>query len=163
MFSKTGKYVKNINKLPVEPRQGHNDKLLDVIMPGNREGVIQKVIQDVGAKGGRAFTVTFTDHFLNKYKESYLEFKVNKITARTKGVLEYCFASEYSDAGRFHLHGVVLCTDLPSLSNVRRKLARFGIVKVKVIDDSVKWSIYCTKQMLLGVSIGPPEHQVKRK
>lgn len=143
MFDETGQFVKNLNKIPV----GHNNNSLDVIMPPKPIEWFRTEVERIGAKGGRAFTVTFTDTFLNKYKEKYLEAQVNIIVKKTKGVIEHIFISEYSSAGRFHLHGVVLCKDLPSLGNVRRKMSKFGICKVKVIDNSPKWADYVVKSM----------------
>lgn len=143
MFNETGQFVSNLNKIQV----GHNYNSLDVIMPEKRMDWVHTMIEHIGAQGGRAITVTFTDAYLNKYKEDYLMIKVNEIIKKTKGVIDHILQSEYSQAGRFHLHGVVYCKDLKSLGQVRRKMSLFGICKIKTIDNTVKWADYCTKDM----------------
>lgn len=153
MFTETGEFVRNLNKLPVSKvkKVGHNNNSLDVIMPEKRTEILRNEIEALGARGGRAFTVTFTDHYLNKYKEEYLEREVNKTVKKTKGVIDHIFVSEYSEAGRFHLHGVVLCKELKNLGTVRRKMAKYGICKVKMIDNSPKWADYVVKSKIQKV------------
>jgi len=130
----------------------HNGNSLDVIMPVPRRGSVEwvneekKVISSIGADGGRAYTVTFTDHNLKMYKDQYLYDMVEMIMKKTKGVVKYKMIGEYSETGRYHLHGVVLCNTLQQHGNLQRKLRRtFGIVKVKVIDNTPKWAEYCVK------------------
>lgn len=152
MFSETGEFIPNLNKRPVNYKKvGHNNNSLDVIMPEKRTEWLKAEAERIGAKGGRAFTITFTDHYLNKYREQYLENEVNNIVKKTKGVIEHLLISEYSEAGRFHLHGVILCKELKHLGNVRRKMSKFGICKVKVIDNSPKWAEYMVKSKIQKV------------
>lgn len=126
---------------------GHNDNLLDVIVPEKRRQVIWDDIEDIGRHGGRAITVTFTDKHLSMYSKLYLEQSVNKDITHTRGVIKSRLISEYSATGRFHLHGALLTKDLKTLSNVKRKMSKYGICKIKVIDDSPGWATYCVKQV----------------
>lgn len=124
---------------------GHKSNSLDAIMARDGSDVLYARIEAIGAKGGRAFTVTFKDEYLNKYKETYLEQQIRTLTKKTKGVLDFEYVSEYSKTGRFHLHGCVLVQDIKVLASLRRKYSKFGICKVKVVDNSVGWATYCLK------------------
>jgi len=126
---------------------GQNNNSLDVIMPGEPTKRIYTAIEDIGAKGGLAFTITFTDQILFKFKEKYIESEINKMIRKTKGVIDHCFVSEFSATGRFHMHGAILFKEIKNVTNLRRKLSKFGITKVKAIDNSPGWAAYCTKSM----------------
>lgn len=149
MFDLHGNYVLNINKIKVKKdnivgmKTGHNDYSLDVIVPGEKEQLRQRL----AAIGGHAFTVTFVDSYLNKYRESYLKRMVDSKVKKTRGVVDSLFVAEYSKAGRFHLHGCVLVKDIRVISNVRRKMCKYGICKVKYIDDAQGWAAYCVKDI----------------
>lgn len=132
------------------PSGGDNCNSLDaIIAPVATYGgnvTIQRHLEELGAKGARAYTVTFKDGILNKYKEAYLEHEIRMLTKRTHGVIDFEYVGEYSDTGRFHMHGAVLVKDVKVLANLNRKYAKYGICKCKCIDNSVGWAEYCTKQ-----------------
>lgn len=141
---RTGEFIPSV--------EAHNGKSLDAIMRGQPNGVEEKEqqalkIRGIGDLGGRAYTITFTDMNLCKYKESYLYCTVMSICQKTRGVTDFAFVPEYSEAGRYHLHGAILCKELKQYGTVANKLRRaFGIVKVKDIHDTVGWYMYCRKQ-----------------
>lgn len=129
---------------------GHKSNSLDAIMaPAKKEGkkAMENRIEAIAAKGGTAFTVTFTDSYLNKYKDKYLENEIRQLTKKTKGVTDFEFVAEYSKVGRFHMHGVVLVKDVKVLANLRRKYGKFGICKVKAINNTQGWAEYCVKNI----------------
>lgn len=129
----------------VSPTVRHNDNSLDVIMAEKLNGTQEyKLIAD--EIGGHALTITFKDSILFQYKETYLIAEVNKIFKKTKGIKRYCFINDYSNTGRFHLHGVIKVDDLSWILKLRRKLNKFGITKVKLIDNLPKWNKYCIEQ-----------------
>lgn len=133
---------------------GGNVKTLDDIIPpqakvGSAEWQLdqQRMLMQLAADGGRAYTITFTDHNLWKYKEQFLYDTVEILLKKTKGVLRWCLIPEYSETGRYHMHGVILCNTLQSHSRIQRKLRRnFGIIQIKCIDNSRRWMLYCMKQ-----------------
>lgn len=134
----------------VRTAMGANSNSLDAITPpwpmSQYEYATGK-IEKIGAHGGLAYTITFTDRNLNMYRQNYLIEMVYKKCGSTRGCEEYYFAPEYSGTGRFHLHGAVYCPKMNSHSNLQRKLRKeFGIIKVKQIDNSIKWAEYCTKE-----------------
>lgn len=135
------------------PNRGQNCNLLDAIMAPKPVGYASQYtrMESLGAKGARAYTVTFTDKILSMYKEAYLEHEIRILTKKTRGVIDYEFKGEYSDTGRFHLHGLVLVKDVKTLANLNRKYSKYGIYKCKVIDDSPGWAKYCLKAMLEDV------------
>lgn len=153
MFTATGKYAKNLNKVKVS----HNGELLDSIVAkkGTEEGYneVYSKVEHLGAIGGRAFTITFTDAWLLKYRMNYLYTTVVNEIMHTRGVKDHVMVPEISEAGRFHLHGVIACKDLASLSNVRRKMTKYGMVKVKVITNSKYWANYVMKQKDLKIGL----------
>jgi len=136
---------------------GQNNNSLDVIMPGEPKKRLYDEIERIGSKGGLAFTITFTDQILFKFREKYIESEVNKIIKKTKGVIDHCFISEYSATGRFHMHGTILFKEVKNSTNLRRKLSKFGITKVKAIDNSPGWAAYCTKSMDRPVEHSEPK------
>lgn len=109
--------------------------------------MLHKHLEELGAKGARAYTVTFKDDFLNKYKEAYLEHEARMLTKRTRGVLDFEYVGEYSKTGRFHMHGAVLVKDVKVLANLNRKYSKYGISKCKCITDTVGWADYCVKSL----------------
>lgn len=131
---------------------GHNNKTLDVIMAGQIDGTenvdkLQDKIEKYASEGGRAYTITFTDILLNKYKDRYLMLQVEKMIKRTKNVLKYVFIKDLSATGRFHLHGVILAKRIEVYEIVRKKMSKnFGICKVKFVDNTQKWADYCGQQ-----------------
>lgn len=127
---------------------GDTSNSLDAIIARDRyhsnEATLARM-EELGAKGARAYTVTFRDEFLNKFKEAYLEHEIRMITKKTRGVIDFEYVGEYSKTGRFHMHGAVLVKDVKVLANLNRKYSKYGICKCKYIDDSVGWADYCLK------------------
>lgn len=145
-----GPKTKSVSKAwQMVQHRGQNCNSLDAIMApvASKTGKVQQQehIESLGAKGARAYTVTFNDRMLNMYKEDYLEKEINRLTKMTKGVIDHEFISEYSKTGRFHMHGAVLTKDVKTLANLNRKYGKFGICKCKVITNSVGWAKYCDK------------------
>lgn len=123
---------------------------LDVIMGADLvEGYGAKTLQVIRDKIGKlphAITVTFTDDQLYRNTERYLCDEVNKVFKSVRHVQQYILISDISCTGRFHLHGAMSIYNIHAITTLRRKLSRFGITKVKLIDNTVKWSNYCVEQ-----------------
>jgi len=121
-----------------------NNKLLDVIMSDQDER--DEVTKDLQLDNSYAITLTFTDDYLFKYNEHYLMVDVRKTLSKLKNVVTFVLVNDYSKAGRFHLHGTIVFKSLVSITHVRRVLSKYGITKVKPIDNIAKWAKYCTEQ-----------------
>lgn len=124
-------------------------RTLDAITPGGRNGYLEEKVKELEILGhnGRAITITFKDSVLHTYKDRFLWNAAQDICKRTKGINRYILVPEYSETGRFHLHGVVEAISLVAYGTLQRKLSKqFGITKIKVIDNTVRWAEYCTKQ-----------------
>lgn len=134
------------------PSGAKNSNSLDaIIAPETTSGgnvTLQRHLEELGAKGARAYTVTFKDDLLNKYRRAYLEHEVRMMTKRTRGVIDFEYVGEYSKTGRFHMHGAVLVKDVKVLANLNRKYSKYGICKCKCITNSVGWAEYCLKSRI---------------
>lgn len=142
----------------LEMLKRHNNNTLDVIMPGNppisQEKDVTSLLTELedkleflGSAGGFALTITFKDYILSKFKRDALIGFIREMLSRKKDIQGAILISDYSDTGRFHLHGVVRVKNLHTIENIRKQCYRdFGITKAKIIDNSVKWAEYCTQQ-----------------
>lgn len=129
----------------ITPLEGDNNKLLDVIMP--EKTATAERIERLCARGGKAITVTFTDKWIFTYKDQALYNFVTQVFKKTRHISEFILVKEYSDTGRFHIHGAFYTDNIKAITNLRRKLSVYGISRVKCVDDSIKWSQYCVKDM----------------
>lgn len=149
--------------------EGRNVETLDDIMPRKEDddGIIRRRewkdierslganiesvkdrIELIGTDGGRAFTVTFTDKLLRTFKPAFLYQSVIQQIKKTRGVVDFEFVGEYSDIGRYHMHGVISVKEVKVLATLNRKLRKYGILKIKMVTNTVGWAEYCTKQLM---------------
>lgn len=119
-------------------------------------------IDIIGTDGGRAFTITFTDKLLRTFRPEYLYTIATTEVKKTRGVIDYEFVGEYSDTGRYHLHGVISTNDVKVLATLNRKLRKFGILKIKMVNNTTGWADYCTKQLIPKKDYYVNQSDVKR-
>lgn len=125
---------------------GSGNNILDKITASGHSAKEVLDLMEIMGRDGRAITITFDDYTLMKYTEKYLMVDIENIMKKTRCVLKYTLVADWSKVGRFHLHGVIIFTDITKIQGLRRKLAKHGRTKVVVITDSVGWSEYCMKQ-----------------
>lgn len=115
-------------------------------IPKSAEGKL-KQISRVLNECSVAITITIRDNMLMKYKERYMIGLMGYIAERTRGVERYCFVNDYSETGRFHVHGGLSVKNVHVTEILRKKFVKtFGFVKVKIIDNVPKWAEYCVQQ-----------------
>jgi len=126
---------------------------LDVMIPeGRRESKIEAISKAERhlQEGTVAVTITFRDVELNMYKETFLCDMVRRVFKTTRGVYRYCMVNDYSQLGRFHLHGSISVKCASVIETLRKKFYKqFGKSKVKLIDNSPKWASYCLEQFTI--------------
>lgn len=121
---------------------------LDVIMRRDLGDRDMSNVREAIGKGSHAITVTFMDSQLLKYSTTWLCNEVDKVFKKTRAVDRYILVSDVSAAGRFHLHGSIYISNIKAITTLRRKLVIYGISKIKLLDNAVKWADYCTLQYL---------------
>lgn len=130
-----------------EYRAVENTNLLVGIIP-RPEQLLEERIERMGAIGGKAITITFTNKWILKYNERYLLNQVETLTKKTRYVVDHVYVPEHSKIGRFHIHGIFYVTNIRGVTNLLKKLDQFGKITIKTIDDSPKWAKYCVKSMV---------------
>lgn len=91
-----------------------------------------------------AYTQSFKEDQIMMYNEDYMTREVDKAIGRTKNVLKYIMVADWSPTGRFHMHGVIVFNDIVQILSFQKKMVtKFGNIKLKTIDNSVKWANYC--------------------
>lgn len=95
---------------------------------------------------GLAYTITYTDNNLAKYRQRYLIEYTYKMIRSSKGYKLCQLIPEYSETGRLHMHGVIKMGTTANHATLQRKLRKeFGIIKVKTMTDTNRWMEYCYK------------------
>lgn len=108
--------------------------------------IAKEQFEQAASTGGLAYTITYSDTNLARYRETYLIQYTLEIIRKTKGYKLCSMIPEYSKTGRIHMHGVIKMGTMANHSTLQRKLRReFGMIKVKPIDNTVKWRDYCFK------------------
>lgn len=133
---------------------GYHNEALDVMIPAQREegyketnGETVERLEKHLQENAYAITVTFRDVLLSTYKDTYLKAALQKVLAHTRGLKHYTLVSDYSAVGRLHFHGTIQVKDIHTVENLRKKCYKqFGITKLKLINNVVKWTHYCLEQ-----------------
>jgi len=124
---------------PHEPQHGPHHELHNSLK--DVEDIIERM-----SVNGRAITITFREDIIIKYKEKYLMIDLYNLLGKTRCVLKYILVADWSVSGRFHLHGTIQVTDITKITNIRRKLNRYGMTKIGPINNTLIWADYCVKQ-----------------
>nr|UOF83113.1 rep protein [Cressdnaviricota sp.] len=93
-----------------------------------------------------AYTQSFKEDQILMYNEDYMTREVDKAISKCRNVMKYTMVADWSPTGRFHMHGVIIFNDIVKILSFQKKMiSKFGNIKLKTIDNSIKWANYCVQ------------------
>lgn len=143
MFASDGSYIPSI----IAQSIGGNNTILDTIIAPNAQERVQAAKDIIRSMDGFAITITFTDRMLFEYREKALLVAIYNRLNKIRNILQFCFVSDWSRNGRFHLHGTIKLKDFTKIQYIKNKLRPItGIVKAVLITNTNIWADYCVQQ-----------------
>jgi len=99
---------------------------------------------------GLEMTTTFKPEIHQRYKSITLTRMVfdllSSLKVKENESLKVCLIGEFSETGRYHMHGAIYCNSPRLLNTIRRKFAKnIGRTEIKMIHDTQKYIDYIFK------------------
>ena len=139
-------YFRGVNDDPcrINARNGNTQPLIhEETLETIREKTDRMIDND---RGSMELTVTMKDSLLNRYKKKYIKMMIENIIRHTKGIRDCILIPDYSNAGRFHYHGVVIFNKLSSMNTLKRKLTlQIGRTSIAQISYTESYKKYMYK------------------